>query len=376
MPQAAPPPAAAAPTVPGAPSPAKIRAAQEYAALLTFMHKTIPPDVAATATYGLDIAKAAGTAQATAPTEINKAIAIAQGTLPSQLTLEAQKAKDTAQWQLWVKQNEPQLFRPNTLSIDQSTGRVIGGYEKIAPDGTMHRYVALPSGETKDFGQSAITSYATEGGKANAEKNQADAATVNKDAAAAAASRDQATSMRTEAKSFYTGFGSAYNQELNKVLLAIHPDNPELANKVASYETFIKDAGLWARQQAAATSARTGVQELKMVASSSPTEETSPRGLDRVLGQIQGLSDYRLAKQQAMSAYVNQPGRGGWDNNGFEAQFNANVSPYAYMYMRQSDEDKAELRATLMKTKQGQMELQRLQGQIKFIGSHPEFQPQ
>ena len=112
-----------------------------------------------------------------------------------------------------------------------------------------------------------------------------------------------------------------------------------------------------------------------MVASSTPTEETSPRGLDRVLGQIQGLSDYRLAKQQAMNAYVNQPGRGGWDNNGFEAQFNANVSPYAYMYMRRSDADKAELRNSLSQTKEGQAELQRLQGQMQYIGSHPELLP-
>jgi hypothetical protein len=54
-------PAPAVPTIPGAPSPAKIAAAQRYAALLTFMKRPVPPDVAATATYGLDIAKAAGT---------------------------------------------------------------------------------------------------------------------------------------------------------------------------------------------------------------------------------------------------------------------------------------------------------------------------
>jgi hypothetical protein len=79
------------------------------------------------------------------------------------------------------------------------------------------------------------------------------------------------------------------------------------------------------------------------------------------------MQDYRLAKQIAQNQYVNQPGRGGWDNNGFEAQFNTTVSPYAFMYMRLSDQDRAEIRNQLAGSKAGQAELGRLQGQIKYI---------
>jgi hypothetical protein len=206
-----------------------------------------------------------------------------------------------------------------------------------------------------------------EGQKSVAQQNALDFQTVTKEAAGAPQALAQASFMRQEAPNFYTGPGAAYNQDLNKLLLVLDPTNPERANKVASYESFIKDAGYLSRAQAAAASSKAGVQELKMVASSMPSEETSQRGLDRVLGQVQGMQDYRLAKQIAQNQYVNQPGRGGWDNNGFEAQFNTTVSPYAFMYMRLSDQDRAEIRNQLAGSKAGQAELGRLQGQIKYI---------
>jgi hypothetical protein len=112
------------------------------------------------------------------------------------------------------------------------------------------------------------------------------------------------------------------------------------------------------------------VQELKLIGSQMPSEDTSQRGLDRVLAQIQGLSDYRLVKQTAQDQYVNQPGRGGWDNNGFEAQFNKNISPYTFMYMRMSDQDKQGIRDELSKTKAGQSEMQRLSDQIGYINQN------
>jgi soluble lytic murein transglycosylase-like protein len=354
------PPSAPAGPIPGAPTPQQIQDAQAISAWAMARGRTVPPNIAEIAKFPL-----------VGPTAQAQAAGTAAGQQPYLQQNEAQKAEVTSRWQLWVDQNKPILTRPNTLQINPVTGDVYGNFEAAGTDGAMHRYMIMPgkNGQPQkiDLGQSALTTYQTEGPKAVASKNAEDYQTVIKEASGAPQTRDQATFMRQEAKNFYTGAFAPYNQDLNRVLLALNPDNPERANKVASYEAFIKDAGYLSRQQAKDASSKAGVQELKMVANSMPSEETSPRGLDRVLGQIQGLADYRLAKQAAMNQYVNQPGRGGWDNNGFEAQFNANISPYTFMYMRLSDGDRAEIRNQLAQSKDGQADLQRLQGQIKYL---------
>jgi hypothetical protein len=221
-------------------------------------------------------------------------------------------------------------------------------------------------------GQPIYTPAQEAGSKAVAEKNAADFATVHKEAGDAALAQAQATNMRQEAKNFYTGPGAEYNQALNKVLLTLNPSDPDRANKVASYETFIKDAGFLARDQARTLGGRIGVQELTMVRDTLAGPTTTERGLDRVMAQIQGLSDYRLVKQQAMNNYVTRPGAapGGWDNNGFEAQFNANVSPYTLMYLRLSDQDRGELLNKLSQSKEGKAEVQRLQVQHKYLADN------
>jgi hypothetical protein len=200
-------------------------------------------------------------------------------------------------------------------------------------------------------------------------KNVEDFGTVQKEAAAAAQSLTQATFMRQEAPNFQTGPGSHEINFMNKALVSLGLGGDQAAKSAASYESFIKDGGALARAQAQAISQRVGVQELQAVAGTMPGAENTQRGLDRTLAQIQGLSDYRLQKQQAMTNYMGQAAHAG-SNAGFEADFNKNISPYTYMYMRMSDQDRAEIRSQLSSTAGGRADLQRLQGQINYIQSN------
>jgi len=391
--------------IPGAPTPEQITRAQAATRLFPLLGLPVSPTDAETAKYPLvgptAGAQAAGTAAAQQPylqqqeaykqqmqdyykaweqwrqgqIDIAKAGPVAGATKGAEQPYVLEQQAQKAMWDLFVKTNSPQTLRPGTLIHDPRTNTYIGNWEAQGPDGAMHQYSGTldPLGkiiQQNDLGVSKIPPAQEAGAKTVATKNAEDLQEVGRLAAGANEARTQATFMRQEAPNFYTGAGSAYNQALNKVLLAFDPNNTELANKVKSYESFIKDGGYLVRAQAKEASQKAGVQELKLLGDQMPSEETSPAGLDRTLAQIQGLSDYRLAKQAAMAQYVNQPGRGGWDNNGFEAQFNANISPYTYMYMRMSEADKQEIRTQLSQSKEGQRELQAISDQIGYINKN------
>jgi hypothetical protein len=404
-PQMPPPPVSSGP-IPGAPTDRQVAAASIIAHNNIMMGKAVPPDIAAILNYKYAGPTAAATAGSTSAAQlpyqqqqqayqqqlqdyykaqeqyrqylidVGKAGPIAGATKAVEQPYVLQQQGNKAMWDLFIQQNKPEAIRPGSILWNQQNQTGTANWEAQGADGAMHQFIGTidPTGKILQQTQLGISkpSAATTAGQTGiAQKNADTYEQVQKEAAAANEARTQATFMRQEAPNFYTGVGAAYNQDFNRVLLALNPDNPDRANKVASYETFIKDAGILVRSQAQAASQRgAGVQELKLIGSQMPSEDTSQRGLDRVLAQIQGLSDYRLVKQTAQDQYVNQPGRGGWDNNGFEAQFNKNISPYTFMYMRMSDQDKQGIRDELSKTKAGQSEMQRLSDQIGYINQN------
>jgi muramidase (phage lysozyme) len=406
MPPQMPPPPASSGPIPGAPTDRQIAAASIIAHNNIMMGKAVPPDIAAILNYKYAGPTAAATAGSTSAAQlpyqqqqqayqqqlqdyykaqeqyrqylidVGKAGPIAGATKASEQPYVLQQQGSKAMWDLFIQQNKPEAIRPGSILWNPQTQTGTANWEAQGSDGAMHQFMGTLDLNGKilqqtQLGISKPSALTTAGQTGIAQKNADTYEQVQKEAASANEARTQATFMRQEAPNFYTGVGAAYNQDLNKVLLAMNPDNPDRANKVASYETFIKDAGILVRSQAqAASQGGAGVQELKLIGSQMPSEDTSQRGLDRVLAQIQGLSDYRLVKQTAQDQYVNQPGRGGWDNNGFEAQFNKNISPYTFMYMRMSDQDKQGIRDELSKTKAGQSELQRLSDQIGYINQN------
>ena len=352
-------PVAAPGPIAGAPTDRQVAAASIIAHNNIMMGKAVPPDIAAILNYKYAGPTAAATAAATAPiTQANAAY----------------EARVKAQYENWVNQNKPREIRAGGVSVEPGTNRVIQNPAIVQTtnptDGSEHSWYSYPSltpggiptyqyiGMTKQ-GPGAV---ATATGLAG--KNVEDFSTVQKEAAAAAQSLTQATFMRQEVPNFYSGPGAHETNFMNKALVSLGMGGDQAAKSAASYESFIKDGGALARAQAQVISQRVGVQELNAVAGTMPGEENTQRGLDRTLAQIQGVSDYRLQKQQAMTNYM---GQNAGSNAGFEASFNKNISPYTYMYMRMSDQDRSDIRNQLSSTKAGQADLQRLQGQIKYI---------
>jgi hypothetical protein len=354
-------PVAAPGPIAGAPTDRQVAAASIIAHNNIMMGKAVPPDIAAILNYKYAGPTAAATAAATAP--------IAQANA-------AYEAQVKAQYQAWVEQNKPREIRKGGMSVEPGSGRVIQNPDIVETtnltDGSKHSWYSYPSvtpGGVPTYryiGMVQAGPGTTETLKGQAGENVKDFATVQQEARAAAQSLTQATFMRQEAPNFQTGPGSHEINFMNKALVSLGMGGDSAAKSAASYESFIKDGGALARAQAQAISQRVGVQELQAVAGTMPGAENTQRGLDRTLAQIQGLSDYRLVKQVAMTDYMGQPAHAG-SNAGFEAAYNKNVSPYTFMYMRMSDQDRADIRNQLSSTAGGRADLQRLQGQINYI---------
>jgi hypothetical protein len=374
----------------------EIEWAQKMSALMSLARRTVPPDIAAIATLPTDLAKesqkqaldnlykqqqAAYQAQLN---DYNKAreqqrqfgyagpTAGATKAAEQPFTLEQQANK--AMWDVYVAQNKPRdPQRAGTFSFNPVTGNYTLNRELVEADGTTHQHLTTVDQQGRqlsDYDAGAIKAspgaVKTQEGLAGA--NVKDFETVQNEARAAAGALTQATFMRQEAPNFHAGPGSHEINFMNKALVSLGMGSDDAAKSAASYESFIKDAGALARSQAQAISQRVGVQELQAVAGTMPGADNTQRGLDRTLAQIQGLSDYRLIKQQAMTGYMAHPDHAG-SNAGFEADFNKNISPYTYMYMRMSDPDRADIRNQLSSTPGGRADLQRLQGQINYIQS-------
>jgi hypothetical protein len=300
--------------------------------------------------------------------------AAAAGTSAGQQPYQLQQAANKAMWDIYVAQQKPrEPQREGSFTFNPQTGQYTLNRSMIEADGSTHQHISILDQNLKplsDYDAGAIKAapgaVATQTGLAG--ENVKDFATVQQEARAAAGALTQATFMRQEAPNFQTGPGSHEINFMNKALVSLGLGGDQAAKSAASYESFIKDGGALARAQAQAISQRVGVQELQAVAGTMPGAENTQRGLDRTLAQIQGLSDYRLMKQQAMTNYMGpaHPENAG-SNAGFEASFNKNISPYTYMYMRMSDQDRGDIRNQLSSTKAGQADLQRLQGQIKYI---------
>jgi hypothetical protein len=287
-------------------------------------------------------------------------------------TLDQQANK--AMWDIYVAQNKPRdPQRQGTFAFNPGTNQYTLNRETVEADGSTHQHISILDQNMKpltdyDAGPTKASPGAVTTATGMASANVEDFKTVQKEASAAAQSLAQSTFMRQEAPNFYTGPNAHEVNFMNKALVSLGMGGDQAAKSAASYESFIKDGGMLTRSQAQAlSSGKVGVQELQNVAGTMPGEENTSRGLDRTLAQIQGLSDYRLQKQAAMTDYM---GKHAQSNDGFEAQFNKNVSPYTYMYMRMSDQDRADIRNQLSSTSGGRSDLQRMNAQIDYIKSN------
>src|SRR6185437_15196053 len=112
-------------------------------------------------------------------------------------------------------------------------------------------------------------------------------------------------------------------------------------------------------------SPRAAFQEMRFIDSTLPNPEMSPQGLQQVLGEYQGLNDYKIAKAKAQAAWEDQHGGLG-HVEGFENawQSNAPVTPYTFIISRMAQPERQALFAKWNATNEGRTMLQKLRTEI------------
>jgi len=139
--------------------------------------------------------------------------------------------------------------------------------------------------------------------------------------------------------------------------------DPGIAQRVGDFQSFNKNAMELTRQAVRATSGRAAVQEFTMIQQALPSAEMSQRGFVQIADQMSSLNDYHIATQQAAQAWRNSH-NGTLD--GFQAAWQQEVTPAAFLAYRMSNQDMTTLRINLSKTAGGRAAYAHLQREVQF----------
>ena len=139
-----------------------------------------------------------------------------------------------------------------------------------------------------------------------------------------------------------------------------------LADPVAAYENLNKNSGILVRQAVKEVSPRAAVQEFQMIQGQLPSADMSRGGFKQIVNQFQAVNDYSIAKHQAGQAYRDATG----SMDGFDAQWNKNVTPSAFLVAGLPPDQQGALKANLEKTAEGRTTLKSLQTQLKWAHDH------
>lgn len=166
---------------------------------------------------------------------------------------------------------------------------------------------------------------------------------------------------------------------LQAVAKSLGVNTPNLDNKIADYQDFVKQSGQILRQASHDTSSRVGVQEMSLIAKSLPNPELSEGGFKEVATQMKGLNDFAIAKQQASADWKAANGGSlGANKSGkdFQSAWNANASPAAFVLHRMQQENPAGLQnliSTMSKTPEGKAALQNMKSQMTWANDQGLF---
>jgi hypothetical protein len=202
------------------------------------------------------------------------------------------------------------------------------------------------------------------------------------DKAATTAKTTNATldEMSAAAENFRMGKWSDHEQSLREMMQAaattLGVKNPALEQATASYQDLGKLGGQVVRQAAHDLGSRTGVQELQMITKTNPNAQMTEGGFKTVVAQMKGLNDFQIAKQQAAAAWKASngnslgPSKSGQD---FQAAWNANASPAAFVLHRMEQENPQgvnNLISTMQKTPEGRAALKNIAAQSHWAESN------
>jgi hypothetical protein len=168
-------------------------------------------------------------------------------------------------------------------------------------------------------------------------------------------------------------------ESLQAVAKTLGVNTPELDKQIAGYQDVAKLGGGIVRQAAHDLGGRPGVQELQLISKYLPNPELSPDGFKLIAPQLKGLNDMAIAKQQASADWRAANGNSlGPNKSGkdFQASWNANASPAAFVLHRMQQENPAALQnliGTMSKTPEGKSALQNMKSQMTWANDNGLF---
>lgn len=140
-------------------------------------------------------------------------------------------------------------------------------------------------------------------------------------------------------------------------------------NFVGDFEAFKKNAGTLVRQAVKDVSSRAAVQEFQMIQDQLPSADMSRGGFNKIVDQFQAVNDYQIAKQRAAQNWR--------DKNGtldkFDADWNKNVSPTAFLIQRMSPEQLTDVATKLQATPSGRQTLNSMKSQMRWANENGLF---
>lgn len=142
--------------------------------------------------------------------------------------------------------------------------------------------------------------------------------------------------------------GRAWLQSMYENIPGLKSWLPDPAkDATAAYDSLVKNSGQLTRQALLQTHERAAIA-YDMIQRQLPNVETSRGGLGHIAAEWMGLNDDAIAKQAVMS---NRPVAGRSD--AFEAEWNKNVNPVAFMVARMSPQDRTTVIKGLNQTEGG-----------------------
>lgn len=174
--------------------------------------------------------------------------------------------------------------------------------------------------------------------------------------------------MKNESQTWDMGKGGTalataqqYLKPLANVLGSTVFDKP-----VADFESFQKNTGTLVRQAVKEVSPRAAVQEFQLIQAQLPSADMSRQGFNQIVNQFQAVNDFNIAKAQAAQAWRGSTGT----MDGFETEWNKNVTPSAFLVSRLPPEQLGALKANLSRTPEGRATLGSITRQLQWAADH------
>lgn len=161
-------------------------------------------------------------------------------------------------------------------------------------------------------------------------------------------------------------------------------DKTQFDKPLGDYQAFQKSAGQLTREAVRETSSKAAFQEFQMIQKQLPSAEMSKGGFDTIVNQMQGVNDYKIARQSAANNWVNgytapdgTAVTGHKTLDGFEPEFNKNVTPSVFLLNRMaqnSPDDFKTMWANMQKDPNGQKVLQNIVSKQQYAHQNGLFE--